>query len=296
MHIANLSFFVEISMMKIADIIARKSPSQSVSSSNALPWHQKEFSHRMLQEHLSQEHDMASRNLELIKKQVDWINNVVLKEKVSKVLDLCCGPGLYTNMLAKYGHRCKGIDFSPAAIEYAHITKIELMLDCEYSLSDIRYVDYGKDFDLTMLLFGEFNTKTKLEASGILKNANLALKEGGLLLLELIAYDTVEELGSYQPTWLSEEESSFSSKPHIILKDYEWVRNESYSVCRYNIIHSENQQVDIYTERLQAYSYGEYEELLAKNGFSVVSKLPALANEKDSTGLNLFGLLVKKTA
>ncbi len=282
--------------MKIADIITRKSPSQSLNSNNTIPWHQKEFSQRMLKEHLSQEHDMASRKLELIKKQVDWIHSTILKEKNSKILDLCCGPGLYTNMLAKHGHRCKGIDFSPAAIEYAHITKIELMLDCEYSLSDIRLVDYGKDFNLAMLRFGEFNTKSKDEASRILKNINSSLKEGGLLLLELFTYDTIEELGGYPPTWSSKEESSFSSKPHIILKDYEWIHNECYSVCRYHIINSDNQQVNLYTEKLQAYTYNEYEELLNKNGFSVLSKLPSLANEKDSTGLNLFGLLLKKTA
>ena len=74
------------------------------------------------------------------------------------------------------------------------------------------------------------------------------------------------------------------------------MHNDSYSVCRYYIIHSENQRVELYTERIQAYTYSEYEELMAKNGFSIVSKLPALANEKDSTGLNLFGLLLKKTA
>ncbi len=282
--------------MNISDIINRKSPAQSVSESNSLPWHRKDFSERILKEHLSQEHDMASRNLELIKKQVDWIHTVVLKEKTSKILDLCCGPGLYANMMSKYGHRCRGIDFSPSAIEYAHITKIELMLDCEYLLSDIRHVDYGKDFDLAMLLYGEFNTKTKDEASGILKNINSSLKEGGLALLELFSYDIIEELGAFQPTWSSEIDSSFSAKPHIILKDYEWVHNDAYSVCRYHIIHSENQQVEVFTERLQAYTYGQYEELMAKNGFSIVSKLPALANEKDSTGLNLFGLLVKKTA
>ncbi len=282
--------------MNITDIINRKSPSQSVSEENALPWQRRDFSERMLKEHLTQEHDMASRNLELIKKQVDWIHTTILKEKSAKILDLCCGPGIYTNMLTKYGHRCKGIDFSPAAIEYAHITKIELMLDCEYSLSDVRYIDYGKDFDLAMLLFGELNTKTKEEASRILKNMNSALKEGGLALIEVFNYDTVEELGTYQPTWLSETESSFSAKPHIILKDYEWVHNECYSVCRYHIIHAESQQVEIYTERLQAYTYSQYEELMTKSGFSIISKLPSLANEKDKTGLNLFALLLKKTA
>lgn len=282
--------------MRILDIIDRKSPASSVTEANEIPWFRTDFSERILKEHLTQEHDMVSRNIELIKKQVDWIHNIILKEKTSKILNLCCGPGLYTNMLAKFGHRCKGIDFSPAAIEYAHITKIELMLDCEYILSDIRKVNYGSDFDFAMQLFGEFNTNTKEEASKILKNLNLSLKEGGLLLLELYSYDTIQELGKKVPSWETKKEGDFSSEPYLLLKDHEWVQSESFSVNRFHVIHSENQKIELFTERLQAYTYNEYEKLFAKNGFSIVSKLPSLANERDKTGFNMFGLLLKKTA
>ena len=40
-------------------------------------------------------------------------------ERGARVLDLGCGPGLYTTRLAKLGHTCVGIDFSPASIAYA---------------------------------------------------------------------------------------------------------------------------------------------------------------------------------
>lgn len=282
--------------MRVLDIIERRSPASSVTEANGIPWFRNDFSERILKEHLTQEHDMVSRNIELIKKQVDWIHSVILKEKTSKILNLCCGPGLYTNMLAKYGHRCKGIDFSPAAIEYAHITKIELMLDCEYILADIRKVGFGNDFDFAMQLFGEFNTKTKEESSQILKNLNSALKEGGLLLLELYSHDTIQELGERVPSWETQKEGDFSSEPYLLLKDHEWVHNESYSVNRFHVIHSGSNKIELFTERLQAYTYSEYEKLFAKNGFSIVSKLPSLANEKDKTGFNMFALLLKKTA
>ena len=282
--------------MTIRDIIDRKSPSLSVQENNAIPWDRTDFSERILKEHLSQEHDRASRKIELIKTHVDWIHAQILKGHYSKILDLCCGPGLYTNMLAKLGHHCKGIDFSPSAIEYAHITKLELMLDCEYILSDIRHIDYGREFDLAMMLFGDFNTKTKAEISSILKSANAALKEGGMLLLELFNFDIIEELGKRLPHWSSKMEGSFSSKPHLILKDYEWVRGDNFAVSRYFILHTENQKVEMYTEKLQAYSLREYDELFEKNGFSIMTKYPSIGNERDSTGLNLFGLLLKKTA
>lgn len=282
--------------MTILDIINRLSPAQSVEHISPLPWDNLEFSEQMLKEHLSQKHDMASRNLELVKKQVDWIHSSILQERSSKILDLCCGPGLYTNMLAKLGHRCRGIDFSPAAIEYAHITKIELMLDCEYILSDIRNADFGKEMDLCLYLFGDFNSKTKTEISRILKRINTCLTENGYLLLELFNYDTIEEIGNKPSTWATDEDGGFSSKPHLVLKDYEWVHGQNLAVSRYHVIHPYNQKVEVYAERFQAYTYPEYIELFERNGFTVHSKFQSLANERDSTGLNLFGLLLKKTA
>ena len=42
-----------------------------------IPWHDPAFSGRMLREHLSQEHDRASRRFEAIEKHVSWIHGSV---------------------------------------------------------------------------------------------------------------------------------------------------------------------------------------------------------------------------
>jgi 2-polyprenyl-3-methyl-5-hydroxy-6-metoxy-1,4-benzoquinol methylase len=84
-----------------------------------IPWDDPEFSERMLREHLSQDHDMASRRVEWIDKQVAWIHAAVLSGRESQILDLGCGPGFYAHRLATLGHDCLGIDFGPASIEYA---------------------------------------------------------------------------------------------------------------------------------------------------------------------------------
>lgn len=282
--------------MNILDIVNRTQPSHFASEEYVMPWHKEDFSRRALREYLNQEHDAASQKLELMQNQIEWIHHNILKDKISKILDLSCGPGIYTNMLAKFGHHCKGIDISPAGIEYARITKTELMLDCEYQLGDIRSVDYGKGFDMVMNLYGEFNNHTKADASKILKSINAALVENGLLLLELYPFDTIEEIGNKEPTWTSSEESRFSSKPHLILTDYEWNPGPNFSVERYYIVHSENVHTEMYTNRLQAYSIKEYEDLFEKNGFAMVNKFPAIASEKYHAGAKMFTLLLKKIA
>ena len=86
----------------------------------------------MLKEHLSQEHDAASRRAAIIDGQVAWIHDHLLQGNPTRILDLCCGPGLYANRLARLGHRCVGIDFSPASIAYARERSEAGGLSCTY--------------------------------------------------------------------------------------------------------------------------------------------------------------------
>jgi 2-polyprenyl-3-methyl-5-hydroxy-6-metoxy-1,4-benzoquinol methylase len=74
----------------------------------------------MLHEHLSQDHDAASRRGATIDRQVAWIHGALLLAGTpTRVLDLGCGPGLYAERLAALGHRCVGVDVSPASIAFA---------------------------------------------------------------------------------------------------------------------------------------------------------------------------------
>lgn len=121
-----------------------------------IPWDDPDFSRRMLREHLSQEHDMASRRLTWLDRQVAWIHEHLLGGKPSSILDLGCGPGFYSHRLAARGHRCHGIDFGPASIEYAREHNPDPS-HCTFALGDIRHTPFGGPYDLAMILFGEFN-------------------------------------------------------------------------------------------------------------------------------------------
>lgn len=51
----------------------------------------------MLAAHLDLNNDAASRNLKTIKKTIRWIETKIPKK--GRVLDLGCGPGLYSSLL-----------------------------------------------------------------------------------------------------------------------------------------------------------------------------------------------------
>lgn len=96
-------------METLLDLVNRIPVPEPWQEGDNIPWNEPGFSKRMLDEHLSQEHDAASRRLSKIGEQVDWIHSELLGGHSTRVLDLCCGPGLYTSRLAALGHECVGI-------------------------------------------------------------------------------------------------------------------------------------------------------------------------------------------
>ena len=179
--------------MNILDLIHRTPVPEPWAEGDNIPWNDPAFSERMLKEHLSQEHDLASRRAETIDAHVAWIHSAVLGGKPSRILDLGCGPGLYAVRLARKGHSLVGVDYAPAAVAYAR--EQAQGLDCRFTQADIREADYGTGYDLVMQIFGEINVFRPADARLILNKARAALKPGGRLLLEAAYYDLAVAVG-----------------------------------------------------------------------------------------------------
>lgn len=124
----------------------------------------------MLRNHLAQDHDWASRRFAIIEQHIAYIDRLLPGER-SRILDLGCGPGLYTHGLAKLGHQCTGVDFSPASIRYAKVAAASESLSVRYELADVREFAPPGDFDLVMMLFGELNVFRENEARRLIGEA-----------------------------------------------------------------------------------------------------------------------------
>lgn len=114
---------------RLAPILSRQIPPTPWVEGDNIPWQDPAFSERMLVEHLSQEHDRASRRASSIDAHVCFIGEQISGLGRARILDLGCGPGLYLHRLARLGHRGHGIDFSPAAINYARKVAAQERLD-----------------------------------------------------------------------------------------------------------------------------------------------------------------------
>ena len=238
--------------MNLMEVVQHSQKPEPWADGEKIPWNEPGFSQRMLREHLSQEHDWASRRASTIEKHVDWIHREVLSCRPSRILDLGCGPGLYTNRLAKLGHVCSGVDFSPASIAYAREYAQDANLDCSYQLEDVRTADFGSDYDLAMFVFGEFNVFTAQDASQILRKAYTSLQPGGALLLEVHTFEVVRQVGLQHCSWYSSESGLFSDHPHLCLQEAFWDEGRSVATQRYFIVDAQTGQVTRYAASMQA--------------------------------------------
>lgn len=280
--------------MNLLDLVNRTDVPAPWSEGEKIPWDDPAFSERMLKEHLSQEHNAASRRFEKIDAHVDWIHHTLLSRQSRRILDLGCGPGLYSNRLAKLGHECVGIDFSPASIAYAMETAEREFLRCIYVHEDIRTVECGSGFDLVMFIFGEFNAFRPADAKTILQKSFDALDGDGILLLEVSTVESLARKGKSGSSWYSSPSGLFSDQPHLCLTENFWDADQCVSTTRFFIVDAATDDVTRHAISIRAYTDEQYRSLLAECGFTGVEFFPSLTGTVDETQKDLFAIVARK--
>ncbi len=267
--------------MNMMQLITRVETPEPWSEGEKIPWNDPGFSERMLEYHLTQEHDLASRRFDIIDRHVDWIHNK-LGGIPSKILDLACGPGLYSSRLAKLGHCCRGIDFGPASIRYAREQAFKEGVEVDYVLEDIRTADYGDDNDLVLFIYGEFNVFKPADIKRVLRKAYDSLKEGGLFIAEPNRYETVKREGTSPDSWYSSQRGLFSPKPHLCLRENFWDQDRHVATTRYFIVDAETSDVTLHASSMVAYTREYLEQVLREAGFKDIVFHESLSGgEKD---------------
>lgn len=265
-------------IMNLTDLLKRDMHPKPWAEGERVPWDDPAFSRRALSEHLAQDNDAASRPELKIKKHVRWIHRQLLGGRAGRILDLGCGPGLYTARLAGLGHLCLGIDFAPASIEYAIRTAPP---GCQYQLADIRGADYGTGYDLVMFIFGALNLFRREDARAVLVKACQALKPGGLLLLEASSLDAVDQIGNQPAMWYSAAQGLFSDSPHLCLMESFWDDAQKAATERFYIVDAASGQVTRHAATTQGYAEEELLDLLEEAGFEQVDFWPSMTGKSE---------------
>ena len=105
----------------------------------------------------------------------------------ARVLDLCCGVGRHSVLLAKAGLRVTGFDQSGSYLAAARRAARKKGLEAEFVRGDMRRLPFEGAFDAVVNLWTSFGYFPRLEDDrGALRGMLRSLKPGGRLVLEMV--------------------------------------------------------------------------------------------------------------
>lgn len=111
---------------------------------------------------------------------LDTINTYLPKDKTLKILDVGCGTGFFTILLAKEGHQTIGVDLTPDMIRYSRELAGEENADCSFQVMDAENLEFDDEsFDVVV---SRNLTWTLPEAQKAYDEWCRVLKPGGILL------------------------------------------------------------------------------------------------------------------
>jgi len=197
-------------------------------------WTDPHIATQMLKAHLDPNIDAASYKHKFIDRSVDWILTLTLPENAC-LLDIGCGPGLYTKRFAERGLRVTGLDFSENSLNYARAHDGR----SEYILGDYLAMEFDGVFDIVTLIMCDYGALIPDERYDLLRRVYRALKPGGLFVFD-VTTPLIDRGKSDGSQWEVNPNGGFMSpNPHICLHA-DYYHSETAAGRRTVVIEEEN--------------------------------------------------------
>ncbi|GAA2086199.1 class I SAM-dependent methyltransferase [Streptomyces albiaxialis] len=179
----------------------------------------------------------------------------------ARVLDMCCGAGVFTVPLAARGYETTGVDRSPAMLERAEERCRAAGVGPRLVEADARHFAEPGAYDVVLNLFTSFGYfEDPEDNAAVLRAMRACLRPGGTLLLDLAGKEMLVRRGN--GTRLVRHGDDLVFQTDTALEGYERIRSE------WVLVRGER----AYRARLEwfMYSAAELRRMLLDAGFSHV--------------------------
>jgi len=230
-------------------------------------WTNEHTSMKMLEYHLNESVDLASRNKDFIASSVKWIVSHFKIDENKSIADFGCGPGLYTTSLAENNANVTGIDFSKRSINYARNIADQKGLNINYFQQNYLEFDTKERFDLITMIFCDFCALSPKQRNTMLLKFYSLLKPNGSVLLDvhsLNIFNQKEETATYE---LNQLNGFWSSNDYYAFMNTFKYEQEKVTLDKYTII--EESQKRVVYNWLQYFSKDTLKKEFVDAGFKI---------------------------
>ncbi|RNL54557.1 class I SAM-dependent methyltransferase [Pedobacter jejuensis] len=186
---------------------------------------------------------------------IDNITKFIQPKPESKMLDIACGKGRHSIYLNKKGFDVTGIDLSEQSIKYAkHFENQKL----HFLVHDMRKLFYINYFDVAVNLFTSFGYfDTEQEHVNALKTFRKCLKADGILVLD---YFNTEKIIRNLNLCEIKSLDGIAFKITKSVVDGKIIKKIDFE---------DNSKIYSFEERVQAFSFNDFERMLTKAGMVI---------------------------
>jgi len=241
---------------------------------------------QMLTEHLNPTSDGATRRQESVLKITDFI--LAHAKPGGSLLDLGCGPGIYTSLFHQKGFQVTGIDFNKASIEYATRKHTYINYICgDY----IRNYPNGS-FDTVILIYCDMGTHSDNDRDILLKNIHQSLHEDGVLIFDVFTEELIKDKTESRNWEYASEGGFWNNEPYLLLSQTFHYPIEKAFAYQYNLLTRNDNKHFIVWDRY--YTQKEITEVLKRAGFSKVTIHTDILEGNNFTSSNEMFIVAEK--
>ena len=221
-------------------------------------------------------------------KECNYLKKVFKKyssHKVKTILDLGCGTGNHSIILAEKGYQLTGIDFSPKMLQIAKEKAKQENHNIDFHNGDIRCFNLGKKFDATVSMFAVMGYQTaNIDFEATLFCINKHLKTQGLFIFDVWFGSAVLADKPKNKTKKVKLKNGYlirQTRPRLNL--LEQTVNVRFETKHYTSSHY-LQKTNLETHKMRFFFYQELLYFLQKTGFKPLGIFPFLKTKSQPSG------------
>lgn len=217
------------------------------------PWYVEWFNSPFYYKLYSDRNETEATNF--VKKLLHYLN----PPEGSRMLDVACGRGRYSKVLADMGFDVTGTDLSPSSIEYAKQFEHE---NLKFFVHDLRLPFWINYFDYVFNFFSSFGYfRTRREHEDAIRTICQGLKENGTLVIDFLNVHHSEK------KLLTEEVKQLDGTVYHI---HRW-EDDSHFFKKIRVEDPKISQPLEFTEELTKLSLKDFTDMLSNRGMQIQS-------------------------
>ena len=231
-------------------------------------WDDDHISKSMLAAHLNEHLDSATREISFVKASDGWIAENFRPDEYPLLLDLGCGPGIYTELFYDLGYDVSGIDLSDRSVAYAKNSAYQTKKEIKYVQGDYTKIHFGSQYNLITLIYCDFGVLSRDTRKKLLAKIYDSLFPEGIFLFDV--FTSLKYKGVKETTdWDIRENGFWSEKLCLTLHSFYRYEEDQTFLNQYAVVTEDS--FSLYNVWEHTFTLKEIKHDLLEAGFSNIN-------------------------